>query len=352
MNAHREEVSIPLWTTDQIDRTAPPLIEPPYFDKTLDAWVVTRYEDVLAALRSSSLNVESKVPRTAQDESALVTLREDTLQALSPTQLRKWSDAINPTIRERVESLPEGQPVDLLDEYLRPNCLDLASIATSIDPYDAVRLRELARPISAAAAEPYDPELRANAKSVTPELRACFHSKTETLRDSGFIALAHTLPCLLANACYALLENPQQWNLLHRQPELMEQALEELLRYAGLARFIRRQATEDLLLGGASIHQGDQLFLRIIAANHDPARFSQPNELDLRRREGGHLTLGAGSHACVGASLIRMAAIAIIRPLAEFFATAVLTEAVDWQGGSGFCFPKNLTVQLNKTRAR
>jgi cytochrome P450 len=348
MHILRKEVSVPVWSSDQLDSPVPPHIEPIYFDKHLDAWVLSRYEDVVAAFRSSSLSIDSKHPKTAEDEKAIDRMRTETMEALSSTQLRTWSGAIIPLIQARAQKLSEGCPVDLLDEYLRPNCLDLAAIVTGIDPRDAERLRTLARPVSAAAAEPYDPVLRVEAKSVTPQLQGCFHSKTESLRDSGFVALSHTLPCMLANACYALLQNPQQWALLHLESGLVEQAIEELMRYAGLSRFLRRQATEDLILGGASIRQGDRLILRIIAANHDPARFLNPNELDVCRRGGGHLTLGAGLHACVGASLLRMASVAMVRPLVESFSSSVLAGPITWHGGSGFRSPKYLPVVLRR----
>jgi cytochrome P450 len=348
MKMLREDVSIPVWSSDELDSPVPPHIEPAYFDKDFDAWVLSRYEDVVTAFRSSSLTVDGKKPRTIEEDKAMDRMRAETMEALSPARLRAWSEAINPLIQKRVQELPEGRAVDLLDSYLRPNCLDLAVLVTEVDPQDAARLQALVQPVSAAAAEPYDPVLRAEAKSVMPELNRCFHSKTETLRESGFVALSHTLPCMLANACYALLQNPEQWTLLHREPGLVEQAIEELMRYAGLTRFLRRQATEDLTLGGASIRKGDRLILRLIAANHDPARFSHPNELDVCRRGVGHLALGAGLHACVGASLLRMASVGLIRPLVASFSSAVLTEPITWQGGSGFRSPQHLPTVLRR----
>ena len=348
MQRHREETSIPAWSSDEFDSPMSPHIEPAYFDKHLEAWVLSRYEDVLTAFRSSSLTIDSKRPRTIEDDKAMDRMRAETREALSPAQLGAWSEVITPLIQARAQRLPEGCPVDLLDSYLRPNCLDLAALVTGIDPQEAARLRTLAGPVSAAAAEPYDPTLRAKAKSVTPELQACFHSKAESLRDSGFVALSHTLPCMLANACYALSQNPKQWTLLHLESGLVEQAVEELMRHAGLSRFLRRQATGDLIIGDASIRKGDRLILRIMAANHDPARFALPNELDVCRRGAGHLTLGAGPHACVGANLLRMASVAMLRPLVELFSSSGLTGPVTWHGGSGFRSPKYLPVVLRR----
>jgi cytochrome P450 len=86
--------------------------------------------------------------------------------------------------------------------------------------------------------------------------------------------------------------------------------------------------------------------LRVFAANRDPERFSDPGRFDVMRRGTGQLALGAGSHACVGARLIRMAAVTITRPLLERFAWASLVEPVEWKGGSGFRTPASLPVRL------
>jgi len=213
---------------------------------------------------------------------------------------------------------------------------------------EAKKLHEKAQQISAAAADPYDPVLRSGAKSANAELRSCFHSGPEALRDSGFVALSQTLPCILANAWFALLKYPHQWRLLHQQPELMEQAIEELVRSAGLVRIIFRVAAEDVVLNGYLIRKGERIVLRITAANRDPERFHNPNEVDIARRGAGDLTLGAGPHSCVGACLIRMGAIAITHPLLKRFATANLTQPADWRGGSVFRSPWSIWVSLGE----
>jgi len=221
-------------------------------------------------------------------------------------------------------------------------------MATGIDLHSAKNLDEKARHVSAFAAEPYDPALRSVAKSASAELGSCFHSGPEALRDSGFVALSQTLPCLLGNAWFALLRHSRQWGLLHRQPELMEQALEELLRYADLARILFRMAVKDVDLNGSLVCRGERIVLRIAAANRDPERFVHPNHVDIARRGAGHLTLGAGPHSCVGASLIRMGAVAITRPLLKRFVAASLTQPVEWQGGSGFRSPLSLWVHFSE----
>jgi cytochrome P450 len=350
MPARRDNPFVPAWSQDQLDSRCPPEMEAPYFDDHLRAWVLSRHADILAAFRASSLyptspNGQDGGEPSAQGERSK--MRWETIEALSPAQLRAWRERIIPEVDGLVKRLPAGKPVDLMDGYARPLCLSLAAMVTGISRGAAEGLREMARWVSASAAEPYDPAVRLGAKAANAELRGCFHSGPEPLRDSGFVALSQTLPCLLGNAWFALIQHPQQWSLLHQQPELTEQAIEELLRYAGLARILFRTVTADLDLNGFLIRKGERIILRIAAANRDPERFSNPHRLDVTRRDGGHFTLGAGPHSCVGAGLIRMVATTLTHPLLQRFCSARLALPIRWQGGSGFRSPSSLWVSFN-----
>jgi cytochrome P450 len=351
MHSKRDDPAVPAWSGDQLDSSSPPEIEPPYFDEILKAWVLSRHADILVAFRSSNLSPVSPVSRKLSGspaESGRLKMRAEAMAALSPAQLRAWRERLIPEASALAKSLPIDVPVDLMDTYARPLCLFLAAMVTGISRNDAAMVCELAQRISAAAAEPFDPALRDSSKSASAELQSYFHSGPEALRESGFVALSQTMPCILGNAWFALIQFPQVWSLLHQQSELMEQAIEELLRYAGLARILTRTATTDIDLDGAVIRRGEHVILRIVAANRDPERFSNPNELDVTRRDAGHLTLGTGPHACVAANLIRMAALAITQPLVHGFATSNFARSTDWQGGSGFRSPKSLWVSLSR----
>ncbi len=350
MQARRDNPFIPAWSQDQLDSPCPPELEAPYFDDHLRAWVLSKHADILTAFRASSLSPSGPNDQNGgqpSGESDRMKMRWETMEALSPNQLRAWHERIIPDAVALINGLPSEEPVDLMDSYARPLCLALAAMITGISRDVAEDLCEMARRVSASAAEPYDQTVRAGAKSANLALRGCFHSGPQALRDSGFVALSQTLPCLLGNAWFALMQHPQEWSLLHRQPELTEQAIEELLRYAGLTRTLFRTAMADLDLNGFSIRKGDRVVLRIIAGNRDPERFSEPHQVDVRRRDGGHFTLGAGPHACVAAGLIRMAAATMTYPLVQRFASANLALPIRWQGGSGFRSPSSLWVHFS-----
>jgi cytochrome P450 len=341
---------IPSWSQDQLDSPSPPEPDAAYFDYLLNAWVLSKYADVLAALRASSLAPSGPHQRKVVepcDHSDRAQMRAETIEALSPRQLRTWRERITCEVHELAGGLPTEEPVDLMGDYARPLCLSLAAMVTGISREDGARLYEKARCVSAAASEPYDLALRLAAKGANAELRNYFGSGPESLRDSGFVALSQTLPCLLGNAWFSLMQNPRQWSALHQQPALTEQAIDELLRYSGLARTLTRIATEDIDLNGSFIRKGEQIILRIIAANHDPGRFSCPHQVNVTRSDGGHFTLGAGPHSCVAAGLIRMAATMITRPLVQRFGPPAPALPVEWQGGSGFRFPRSLCVCLH-----
>jgi hypothetical protein len=151
---------------------------------------------------------------------------------------------------------------------------------------------------------------------------------------------------MLGNAWYALLQHPEQWRRLHACPELTEQAMEELLRYAGLTRLIAREAIEEIDLDGCRIPKGQRIILRIVAGNHDPQRFPDPEVVDVTRSSAGHLALGAGAHSCVGASLIRMSLVAVTAPLLRRFSSASPARPVEWKGGAIFQSPQSLWVDF------
>lgn len=131
----------------------------------------------------------------------------------------------------------------------------------------------------------------------------------EELRGIGLVLLSagfDTTTNMLAFGTFALLRNPDQLDALRSDPALVDPAVEELLRYLSVAKMFMRTALEDIELGGQLITAGTTVLLSNHAANRDPERFPDPDVLDLRRQQGGHLAFGHGSHACLGQQLARV----------------------------------------------
>lgn len=135
-------------------------------------------------------------------------------------------------------------------------------------------------------------------------------SETELIANANlFLAAGHeTTTHLIGNGLLALLRHPEQLTVLRDDPSLIANAFEEFLRYDGTVQFMVRQAGEDLTMGGQSIRKGQLVYLMFAAANRDPARFPDPDQLDVRRPFGVHLAFGHGPHVCLGAALARMEA--------------------------------------------
>ncbi|WP_336323704.1 cytochrome P450 [Streptomyces lavendofoliae] len=104
----------------------------------------------------------------------------------------------------------------------------------------------------------------------------------------------------------ALLRHPDQAAALRAGPESAGRAVEELLRYLTIAHTGARVALEDVELDGQVIRAGETVTLSLEAANRDPARFPDPDTLDLRRKATGHLAFGHGIHQCLGQQLARV----------------------------------------------
>ncbi|WP_194814167.1 cytochrome P450 [Nocardia sp. XZ_19_385] len=111
---------------------------------------------------------------------------------------------------------------------------------------------------------------------------------------------------MLALGTFALLEHPEQLADLRANTELMPDAVEELLRYLSVADIFYRYATEDIELGGELITEGSTVVVSLLAANHDPQRFDNPDTLDIRRESRGRLAFGHGIHTCLGQQLARI----------------------------------------------
>ena len=319
----------------------------PYFDAQLDGWVLSRYADVTAAFHCPDLVVvgsTNKERNPSVDEAARLRMRAETREALSPAKLRFWRKQMLQHGRELVAQFGHKQPVDLIRDYAQPLCLELALLATEPDSASVRHLTALAAQVSLAAAEPLDAELKSQSKAATAELRPFFNRGPEPMRESGFVAISQTLVSLLGNAWFALASYPQEWRRLHAQPVLVARGVEELQRFAGLTRLLFRRAMADIKVNGISIRKGDRVVLCLLAANRDPERYPDAHELSVIRTRISHVNLGAGLHACVGAPLVRVAAIAATQALVERFSSVELMEPIDWCGGSGFVSPLALPV--------
>jgi len=112
---------------------------------------------------------------------------------------------------------------------------------------------------------------------------------------------------LITNGVITLLQHPDQLEKLRAQPELMESAVEEILRFSGPVHATKPQyALEDVVIHGVTIPKGSAVMPNLGAANCDPTAFENPEVFDITRSPNKHIGFGSGIHACLGAPLARM----------------------------------------------
>jgi cytochrome P450 len=135
-------------------------------------------------------------------------------------------------------------------------------------------------------------------------------SEDEIAANATFLFLAghETTTNLIGNGMLALLRHPDQLARLRAEPALIENAVEELLRFDAPVQFAPRVPIEDVELEGITLQRELPLMLALGAANHDPLRYDRPEELDVARADPKPLSFGGGAHYCVGAALARLEA--------------------------------------------
>ncbi len=142
---------------------------------------------------------------------------------------------------------------------------------------------------------------------------------------------------LIGSGTLALLENPDQFALLRQKPELIKNAIEELLRYVNpVEQATQRFAWEDVTLHGVTIPKGEMVLAVIASANRDEQQFDHADQLDITRQDNKHLAFGQGVHFCIGAPLARLEGQIAINALVQRLPTLRLKaapETLRWRAG-------------------
>lgn len=157
----------------------------------------------------------------------------------------------------------------------------------------------------------------------------------DTLNDWEITALitalitagADTVLDLYMGAAKTLLEHPEQYKLLRERPELMENAVLEILRYyiPGKVGPIPRFALQDTKIGDQTVRKGELIMVALSAAWSDPKKWGNPEVFDITRNQDGNLIFGAGPHFCIGLNLVKVQGKLFIEEFARRFPNAELT---------------------------
>jgi cytochrome P450 len=155
---------------------------------------------------------------------------------------------------------------------------------------------------------------------------------------------------LIGNGTLAFLEYPDQFEKLKANPDLIESAIEEILRFTNPVQQIApRYTIEDVELGGHFMAKGTTVIVGIASANRDETAFPNSNQFDIARTPNQHIAFGQGIHYCLGAPLARLEGkIAFNTLLARFpnLELAVSPQLLEWRGGPSLRGLKHLPIRL------
>ena len=164
-----------------------------------------------------------------------------------------------------------------------------------------------------------------------------------------FLAGHETTTNLIGNGLYALLRHPDQLAKLYATPALVENAIEELLRFDSPVQFAPRVALDPFELEGVQLDREIPIILNLGAANRDPRRHERADELDVTRADPKPLSFGGGAHYCVGAALARLEAkTAFTQLLATTRGISLAADRITWRPALGLRGVDALPVALDR----
>jgi cytochrome P450 len=152
---------------------------------------------------------------------------------------------------------------------------------------------------------------------------------------------------LIGNGMYTLLRHPEKTAELRETPEMIRTAVEEILRYESPVQFTARVLKEDMEVCGQRIPKKWTMLCMLGAANRDPKKFKDPNELNLKRLNNEHLAFSAGPHFCIGAQLARLEGqVALLNLVQRFPEMKLVGPRPEWASTFGFRGLQSLPVIL------
>jgi cytochrome P450 len=363
--------------------------EPVHWAAASKGWLLTRYEDVVAAYTDPLLSSDRVSP-------LLQVLRPERRGELAPMleTIRRWMVVTDPPAHTRLRKLANyafrqqrvsamgawiGELVDeLLDElassgrgdflhdfaYPMPATViarmmgaprddrekfqrwsdELALVAFSAGGEDraARHARALAgiRELQQYLADLIERRRRQPGDDMISLLLNAADEDGDHLSDAELTALCalilfaghETTTNLLCNAIVALSRHPGQMALLAADPSVVNRAVEEVLRFEGPIKILTRWVFTDHERGGKQIKAGQRVFLVQQSANRDGEVFADPDSFDIRRpTQPLHVAFGRGAHACLGAQLARIEARIALPKLIERFPAIHVAGAVTWK---------------------
>ena len=331
----------------------------PYFDESARMWVLTRYSDVQSVLRGANFSQAGfaerieralgKGPLTEclgewllfRDPPHHTRLRALVSQAFTPSSVERLRHTIQHMVDDLLSSAEPAGHMDVIADFAYPLPVLVICALLGVPAADRHPFAEW----SAALGESLD-ALTTHAQDVVQRGNTATAGLTDYFRDlvrrrrsqpgddllsdmiaarDGadrltedeliatsillFFAGHETTVNLIGNGVLALLRHPRELQRVLDEPSLIDNAVEEILRFDSPVQRTARTLENDMWIGRQRAQRGKRVMLLLGAANRDPQRFPQPARFDISRADARHhLSFGGGIHYCVGAPLARLEA--------------------------------------------
>jgi hypothetical protein len=360
------------------------------FKSSLGMWVCTAFEDCQFVLRDHRFgkNTGDDPGRRAEERFGIGAITSEqaeylrnrrSLLFMNPpdhTRLRglvskaftpRTVEALRPAIVSLVDGLlsavPDGEPFDLISALAFPLPVAVIGRMLGVPEEDWPRFQQIMAKVTVLLEPLVPPDDLARALTAQRELDAYFldlvalrrrdpqddllsrlievEEGSDRLSEIELISTAvllfgagfETTTNLIGNATLSLLSNPDEMSRLRAERgAIMRSAVEELLRFETPVQLDGREAFTEIDVGGCTIAAGETVLTLLGAANRDPARFTDPDRLDLGREEGAPLSFGSGIHYCLGAALARVEGQVVLdRMLDTFSSIELATDTPIWK---------------------
>jgi cytochrome P450 len=317
------------------------------------AWLVTRYDDVAKVLKDPRLirnsakfhsennrdivpSLERRVLLTnmlGSDPPDHTRLRSIVQKAFTPRIVAELRDRIEKVTNLQIDRVQEQGWMDVIEDFAIPISIHVICETLGISSKDQKLFREWSLTFNEASNDPKKMEqLHSNTLAYVAYMKEQFEFRRQhpqedlltklvqtkdgdgltedELYSMVFLLLSaghETTVNMMGNGMLALLENPDQLALLQENPNAIDTALEELLRYYSPAEVTtNRYATEDIHLYEATVRKGEIMLPVLASANRDERKFTNPDQLDILRKPNHHFAFGYGIHYCIGAPVARL----------------------------------------------
>ena len=330
--------------------------DPVHWDPFLHAWVVTRYTDVIRVLHDfladrtptpeqltgmglSHLNPIAAVmvkQMLFMDPPAHTRLRALASSAFTPSRVEVLRSHIQKIADQLLDGI-QGSGMDVIADFAAPLPAIVTAEMLGVPTSDHLQLKKWSADFAEMLGNfQHNPDRVPRVLRTVEEMLEYFRATVRELRvrpreglinslltaevngdrltEEEVIASAivtmvggqETTTNLIGNGVLTLVRNPAEMQRLRSDLSLIPSAVEELLRYESPSQHTARMAPYDLELGGRQIRKRQAVIAIMGAANRDPGRFSDPDRLDLNRKDNRHVAFGWAAHFCFGAPLARI----------------------------------------------